>query len=120
MSVLATADMRRAGVVSGVNNAVARAASLLFDAAIRPLADLTGDAQLHPMVFLHGFRIAILANAALTRQRWIAQSPQAEQGLTNGLRAPAMDAVRCRSCPSASRQYTPIPPTNRQRMIKKA
>jgi hypothetical protein len=30
------------------------------------------------------------------------------------------DAVSCRSRPYASRQCTPIPPTNRQRMIKKA
>jgi hypothetical protein len=52
-------------VASGVNNAVARAASLLFVAAIPPLAGLTGDAQSHPLAFLHGFRIAILASAAL-------------------------------------------------------
>src|SRR5689334_6849158 len=62
-TVLATADVRHAGVASGVNNAVARAASLLFVAAIPPLAGLTGDAQSHPLVFLHGFRIAILASA---------------------------------------------------------
>src|SRR5262249_1378231 len=64
-TVLATADVRHAGVASGVNNAVARAASLLFVAAIPPLAGLTGDAQAHPLVFLHGYRIAILASAAL-------------------------------------------------------
>jgi len=64
-TVLATADVRHAGVASGVNNAVARAASLLFVAAIPPLAGLTGDAQSHPLVFLHGFRIAILASAGL-------------------------------------------------------
>ena len=64
-TMLATADVRHAGVASGVNNAVARAASLLFVAAIPPLAGLTGDAQSHPLVFLHGFRIAIVASAAL-------------------------------------------------------
>jgi MFS family permease len=64
-TVLATADVRHAGVASGVNNAVARAAALLFVAAIPPLAGLTGNAQSHPLVFLHGFRIAILASAAL-------------------------------------------------------
>jgi EmrB/QacA subfamily drug resistance transporter len=64
-TVLASADVRHAGVASGVNNAVARAASLLFVAAIPPLAGLTGEAQSHPSVFLHGFRIAILASAAL-------------------------------------------------------
>jgi EmrB/QacA subfamily drug resistance transporter len=62
-TVLATADVRHAGVASGVNNAVARAASLLFVAAIPPLAGLTGNVQSHPLAFLHGFRIAILASA---------------------------------------------------------
>jgi EmrB/QacA subfamily drug resistance transporter len=62
-TVLASADVRHAGVASGVNNAVARAASLLFVAAIPPLAGLTGDAQAHPVFFLHGFRIAILVSA---------------------------------------------------------
>jgi MFS family permease len=62
-TVLATADERHAGMASGVNNAVARAASLLFVAAIPPLAGLTGDAQAHPAAFLHGFRVAILVSA---------------------------------------------------------
>jgi hypothetical protein len=52
-------------VATGVNNAVARAAALLFAAAIPPLAGRTGDAQPHPLVFLPGFRTAILASAAL-------------------------------------------------------
>jgi EmrB/QacA subfamily drug resistance transporter len=64
-TVLASADVRHAGMASGVNNAVARAASLLFVAAIPPLAGLTGDAQAHPAVFLHGFREAILVSAGL-------------------------------------------------------
>ncbi len=64
-TVLASADVRHAGMASGVNNAVARAASLLFVAAIPPLAGLTGDAQAHPSVFLHGFRMAILVSAGL-------------------------------------------------------
>jgi EmrB/QacA subfamily drug resistance transporter len=64
-TVLASADVQHAGMASGVNNAVARAASLLFVAAIPPLAGLTGDAQAHPAVFLHGFREAILTSAGL-------------------------------------------------------
>ena len=64
-TVLASADVRHAGMASGVNNAVARAASLLFVAAIPPLAGLTGDAQAHPAMFLHGFREAILTSAGL-------------------------------------------------------
>jgi hypothetical protein len=41
-------------------------------------------------------------------------------GLTDGPLAAGQDAVRCRSRPSASIQCAPVPPTNRQQMIKKA
>jgi Na+/melibiose symporter-like transporter len=64
-TVLATADVRHAGVASGVNNAVARAASLLAVAAIPPLAGLTGDSYMHPHAFVTGFRHAVITAAAM-------------------------------------------------------
>jgi EmrB/QacA subfamily drug resistance transporter len=64
-TVLATADVRHAGVASGVNNAVARAGGLLAVAAIPPLAGLTGDAFNNPVVFSHGFKLAMITCAAL-------------------------------------------------------
>jgi Na+/melibiose symporter-like transporter len=52
-------------VASGVNNAVARAASLLAVAAIPPLAGLTGDAYANPGRFLSGFRHAVVTASVM-------------------------------------------------------
>jgi EmrB/QacA subfamily drug resistance transporter len=64
-TVLATADARRAGIASGINNAVARAAGLLSVAAIPPLAGLTGDAYTSPARFAAGFHTAMVVAAVL-------------------------------------------------------
>jgi EmrB/QacA subfamily drug resistance transporter len=64
-TVLASADVRHAGVASGVNNAVARAGSLLLVAAIPPLTGLTGDAQSHPARFATGFHQSVAISAGL-------------------------------------------------------
>ncbi len=64
-SVLAAVDVGHAGIASGVNNAVARAASLLMVAAIPPLTGLTGNAESHPDRFARGFREAVLISAGM-------------------------------------------------------
>jgi EmrB/QacA subfamily drug resistance transporter len=64
-TVLAAADVRHAGIASGVNNAVARAGGLLAVAAVPALAGLTGAAYAHPAVFTSGFRTSMVVAAAL-------------------------------------------------------
>jgi EmrB/QacA subfamily drug resistance transporter len=64
-TVLASADVRHAGVASGVNNAVARAAGLVAVAAL-PAAVGLGAASYHqPARFDHGFDLATIGCAAV-------------------------------------------------------
>jgi EmrB/QacA subfamily drug resistance transporter len=64
-TVLGAAPDALAGIASGVNNAVARAAQLLAVAALPVAVGLSGDDYAHPTAFTSGFRLALLACAAL-------------------------------------------------------
>lgn len=64
-AVLAAAPDRLAGVASGVNNAVARAGSLLAVAALPALVGLAGDDYLDPASMASGYRGAMTWCAAL-------------------------------------------------------
>jgi EmrB/QacA subfamily drug resistance transporter len=64
-TVLASAESRHAGVASGVNNAVARAAGLLAVAVIPVAAGLGGADYTNPARFASGFRAAMFVCAAL-------------------------------------------------------
>ncbi|GLZ76014.1 MFS transporter [Actinorhabdospora filicis] len=64
-SVLAAAGEGHAGVASGVNNAVARAASLIAVAALPLVAGITGSAYEDPVLFERGFHIATIICAVL-------------------------------------------------------
>lgn len=64
-AVLAAAPDDHAGVASGINNAVARAGSLLAVAALPVVAGLSGDAYLDPDAMTSGYRAAMAWCAVL-------------------------------------------------------
>jgi len=64
-TVLAAADVRHAGVASGVNNAVARAAALIAVAALPGVAGISGTDYANPAAFAGGFQIASAIAAAV-------------------------------------------------------
>lgn len=64
-TVLGSAEDRHAGVASGVNNAIARAAGLLSVATIPVVTGLSGNVTSDPVAFGAGFRQAMLLCAGL-------------------------------------------------------
>ena len=64
-AVLAAAPGDHAGVASGINNAVARAGSLLAVAALPALVGLVGDAYRDPVAMTSGYRTAMIVCAVL-------------------------------------------------------
>ena len=64
-TVLASADVRHAGVASGVNNTVARAAGLLAVAGLPAVVGLGAAAYHSASVFSSGFRAAMIVCAGL-------------------------------------------------------
>lgn len=64
-TVLDSAEDRHAGVASGVNNAIARAAGLLAVAVVPAVAGLAGADYTDPVALNAGFRIAIQLSAGL-------------------------------------------------------
>jgi hypothetical protein len=63
--VLDSAEDRHAGLASGVNNAIARAAGLLAVAVIPAAVGLSGDDYAHPAALSAGFSAALLVSATM-------------------------------------------------------
>ncbi len=103
-TVLAAAPAEHAGVASGVNNAVARAASLLTVAMLPAIAGLSGDDYRMPEAFADGYRIAVLICAGLLVAGGLLSAvgisndaprvPSAEPGAK-----PEEDVTHCFHCP---------------------
>ncbi|WDF33825.1 MFS transporter [Arthrobacter agilis] len=64
-TALSAVPERQAGLASGVNNAVARAAGLIAIAVLPAAAGLTGDAYTDPSVFAGGFDTACIIGAVV-------------------------------------------------------
>lgn len=81
-AVLAAAPEGHSGVASGVNNAVARAGSLLAVAALPAVVGLTGEDYLDPVAMTAGYRAALLWCAGLL----VAGGAVSWLGLSRGVR----------------------------------
>jgi len=64
-AALGSADPSRAGIASGINNAVARVAGLLAVAGLPVLVGITGDRFYEPARMMSGFHVAMTVCAAL-------------------------------------------------------
>lgn len=72
-TALASVPEEHAGIASGVNNAVARAAALLWIAAVPPLTGLTGTAYTQAAALRGGYQaICVICAASLTLSGMIA------------------------------------------------
>jgi EmrB/QacA subfamily drug resistance transporter len=87
-TALAAASDQHAGLASGVNNAVARAAGLVAVAVLPVVAGLTGDVYDDPPRFADGFRTAIVISVVLL----VAGGALAAATIRNDLLAPAEGA----------------------------
>jgi MFS family permease len=64
-TALSSVPDAQAGLASGVNNAVARAAGLLAIAVLPVIAGLSGDSYTDPRAFAAGFRMAVFVSAGV-------------------------------------------------------
>jgi EmrB/QacA subfamily drug resistance transporter len=105
-TVLASADVRHAGVASGVNNAVARAAGLVAVAALPAAVGLTTASYHEPAVFSQSFHHAAIACAVLLL---IAAGLTAAL-VDNDVLSSGAPPEASRTCNIAAPQLQPVPP----------
>jgi EmrB/QacA subfamily drug resistance transporter len=109
-TVLASADVRHAGVASGVNNAVARAAGLVAVAAL-PTAVGLGAASYHePARFNHGFDLATAICAVVLVIAAVLAATLTDNNVLRPAGAPAPEPEAPVSCSVGAPPLLPAPP----------
>jgi EmrB/QacA subfamily drug resistance transporter len=109
-TVLASADVRHAGVASGVNNAVARAAGLVAVAAL-PTAVGLGAASYHqPARFNHGFDLATTICAVVLLIAAVLSATLIDNNVLRPAGAPAPEPEAPVNCSVGAPPLLPAPP----------
>ncbi len=104
-TVLASADVRHAGVASGVNNAVARAAGLVAVAALPVAVGLTSASYHEPARFSAGFGHAAVVCALLLLIAAALTAAFVDNNVLRGGSAPEAGLT----CPVSAPQLQPVP-----------
>jgi len=109
-TVLASADVRHAGVASGVNNAVARAAGLVAVAALPAAVGLTAASYHVPALFNRGFDAATTICAVILLMSAVLAAALVDNNVLRpaGLPLPAPEART--NCALNAPQLQPTPP----------
>ncbi len=97
-TVLASADVRNAGVASGVNNAVARAAGLLAVAGLPLVVGLTGAAYREPALLSPAFRAAMVICAGLLAAGAVLSAVTIDNDVLRVTPAHPVAEPECRAC----------------------